>query len=271
MTDWRGEIPGLKLHSHFSFSQPGSWESLPIACIRYCIVSCLWKAKDRESLQALMQTSRELRVMISSMIDAVVVQDAESMHIFPRHAIVRKLGLGRCPAKAVIWLRTFAASGPRADKRLLQIESVNLNVSLHPKEIQLCGEVKPEDITEVFDAIASLCPNMHSLAVRLSEERAINIALLQSLGKQLPHVTELCLDSVWVDILQDIGDNVDWPLHIPPNLTKLSLPSSTLPRDLIQHLVQMPTLVEVSAAGLDDDPGGRPAINTETCAWKKLR
>ena len=52
------------------------------------------------------------------------------------------------------------------------------------------------------------------------------------------------------------------------------MPGFILPRELIQHLVQMPTLIEVGAFDLD---AANPTeeqlipIETEECSWKILR
>ena len=205
------------------------------------------------------------------MINAVAVQDAGSMHTFPRHATVRHLGLCGPPAEATKWLRNYAASGPEAVDRLLQIESVVLDIYIDIDEIQLCGEVRLQDIAKLFDAVSDLCPNMHILVVHLSGDNAVDHAVLPYIGRRLPCLTELSMFNGLDDVLEIIDNHVDWSACIPPHLTKLSIPCSTLPHNLIQHLVQMPTMVEVEASILHVNPGGGPAIKTESCAWKKLR
>ena len=234
-------------------------------CIRECISSHLWKAEDKDSLQALMQTSRELCLIISSMIHTVkIVDTCDSVHeAFPRHATIRSLRLGiSALAKTVAWIRAYAASSPKASDRLLLLESLEF-------DLKSLGIV-PGDVAALLDAMSQLCPNVRRLNVHPRREREVDLALLRSLGRTFPHLTELSLGRCWFDFFPLQDSFIDWSACIPPKLTKLSMPESKLPRKLIQHLVQMPSLVEVDACSLDDQTNGGP-IETEACAWKVLR
>ena len=243
------------------------WGSLPITCIRDCIVSHLWSAKDKKSLQALMQTSRDLRVVVSSMIHTVEIHTVEivntdSKQLFPRHATIQGLGLSKVsPPDAAAWLRDFAASGPEAADRLLKIESVTFSLRYG---------LKPKDIAPLLDAISHLCPKVCRLKACIGGDRGVNLALVQSLGRCLPYLKELTLNDGGLGLLDFKRESIDWSACIPPKLTKLSMSESTLPCKLIQHLVQMPTMVEVEAYRFDDKTDADP-IETEACAWKVLR
>lgn len=92
---------------------PSSGNALPIYP--------LWAAKDRDSLLAMMQTSRELRLLVSSFIGAIEVSSAASMQPFPRHATVKTLGIWMKPVAVVeapSWLR---ASDPNVAGGRLQL------------------------------------------------------------------------------------------------------------------------------------------------------
>ena len=48
------------------------------------IVTTLWQRREKESLNALMQTSRELRLLVSSFISVVSVSDVLALRSFRR-------------------------------------------------------------------------------------------------------------------------------------------------------------------------------------------
>ena len=243
--------------------QEASWQSLPPHIVKDQIVSCLWADKDQESLIALMQTSRMLREIVSHDIKAVSVDHrTDSMHLFPRHAFIQSLNLSLSVIEAVTWLRNFVASGPDTANCLLQLASLQLDFKHIDEQLNLKG------FTTLLRAVSQLCPNVGCLHVYFNVHSRVNLNLLQSLGRCLPHLMELLLDNANIpDASMD-----EWSSCFPPQLAKLSLPRSTLPRKLIRHLMSMPTLVEVEAKAVDDCPDpGEPPINTETCAWKVLR
>ena len=102
---------------------------LPTTVVRECIASRLWAAKDKDSLLAMMQTSRELRLVVSSFISEAEVENvASDMQPFPRYAIIRTLDLWMQPAKAADWLRAYAASDLDAVAHLQSLEKVKFSM-----------------------------------------------------------------------------------------------------------------------------------------------
>ena len=246
---------------------------LPDTVVRECIASRLWTAKDKGSLLAMMWTSREFRLMVSSFIDVVEVEDAASMQPFPKYASVRTLGLRMKLAEAPIWLRAYAASDPDAAGRLQLLEKFRFSMRVLTVGSGFI-DPDPEEGPALLKAITQLCPNVRRLMVYLNQEMAINLPLLRSLGTHMPHLTELCLDRGMVGpYLQNDWGSMDWASCFPPCLAKLSMPNSCLPRELIRHLVQLPLLIEVEAYGLEEFPTwmNKDTIEMEACAWQTLR
>ena len=254
---------------HCHYAQAGAdCAILPNDVIRECIASRLWAAKDKESLLAMMQTSCEFRLMVSSFISEVEVDDAAAMQPFPRHATaIRTLGLWVAPNEASNWLRAYAVSDPGAAGRLQLLEGVKCTNWAYR------AEPDPEDGPALLEAITQLCPNVRRLLVNLNKVDAINLPLVRSLGNHLPHLTELCLDSgddYEHNLLHNSG--MDWAACLPPCLTKFSMPDTRLPPDLILHLLRVPSLLEVEAYGLDGfeaigDPIEMEACRREACVW----
>ena len=249
---------------------------LPTTVVRECIASRLWAAKDKDSLLAMMQTSRELRLVVSSFISEAEVENvASDMQTFPRHATIRTLDLWMQPAKAADWLQDYVGSDPDAAGRLQLLEKVKFSMG-DVLAGTWVGHPHPEDGPALLDVIAQLCPNVRSLLLYLSEANAVNLPLLRSLGTHMPHLTELCLDrGEDGQFIDDSKGSMDWAACLPPCLAKFSMPNSCLTRELIRQLVRMPLLLEVEAYGLEEFPTGEiineDPVEMETCAWQMLR
>ena len=247
---------------------------LPSSVVRECIASRLWTAKEKGSLLAMMRASREFRLIVSSFIDAVEVEDAASMQPFPRHATIHTLGLWMKLTDAPDWLRTYAASDPDAAGRLQLLEKFKFNLN----EVLVTGsgfiDPDPEDGPALLETVSQLCPNVRRLMVYLNQTNAINLPFLRSLGRHMPHLTELCLDrGEDGQFIEDDRGSMDWAVCLPPCLAKLSMPNSCLSRELIRELVRLPLLLEVEAGSLEEvqtwmneDP-----VKMEACAWQMLR
>ena len=72
------------------------------------IIAPLCMAKDKASLDALMQTSRSLRVLAASSIPSatLVVDHPQCMGRFPSHATVRAMRIRMEPREAITFLQT---------------------------------------------------------------------------------------------------------------------------------------------------------------------
>ena len=83
-----------------------SWNSLDYEQ-QLVIASIIWDYRDRDSVISLMQTSRELRDMISMhLIGALRVTDASSLRGYPPNAPIRALELAMAgPSATVAWLK----------------------------------------------------------------------------------------------------------------------------------------------------------------------
>ena len=67
--------------------------------LHHSVLSVLKRRKDKVSLQAVMQTSRDLRLLASSIISAIEVRDGSVLAHYPRHAAaINKIQLRMNPS-----------------------------------------------------------------------------------------------------------------------------------------------------------------------------
>ena len=101
-----------------------SWDLLDNALILQ-IITPLSKAKDKASLDALMQTSRAVRALAASSIPSatLIVDHPQCMNRFPAHATIRAMRIKMEPEEAIKFLNTMA-SEVGAHRRLKMVERV---------------------------------------------------------------------------------------------------------------------------------------------------
>ena len=252
--------------------------------LQLSILSVLRQQADRESLQAVLQTSHTMQLLASSLIHAAVVCDAEVLTSrFPRHATLASMQLVMQPAEnkptdpyigiaAVIpWLETSYASG--CSSRLRCVTDVKLKLPYDEGERWQQDEAL---VVAIIEALSRACPGLRSLCVHNldRDNETLMIAFFKALVEHLPGLAELevGLGSEYLFDLRIAG--IDWAASLPPALCKLTLPLIDVDLSLLQHLVRMPKLVEVEAHRLPEKDGDswiQSPLDSDSCAWQVLK
>ena len=240
---------------------------------------------DKRSLQAVMQTSRDLRLLASSLISSIEVRDASALAHYPRHAAaINSIHLWMRPSPgdgfmeppeeahmeprcAVSWLQATTA----ACTRLAAVTIVQVELTQMPHAMD------PATMDNLLACIGQGCPNLRCLhifgtGIDLIDEDVIR-AIFSAMGQHLPGIIELELD--WGDGDSRVDLNIagiDWAACLPRGLQQFTCPVS-LHHELLQQLVLMPSLTEVSVFKLsnsaaEDDEGLE--VQSESCAWRIL-
>ena len=268
-------------------SEISGWDDLGTD-LQLSILSVLRQQADRESLQAVLQTSHMMQLLASSLIHAAVICDAEVLiSRFPRHATLTSMQLVMQPAEdkpmapcigfaAVIsWLESSYACG--CTSRLRCVTDVKLKLPYDQGEV---GQQDEALVVAAIEALSRACPGMRNLCVHNldRDNEALMIAFFKALVEHLPGLAELevGLGSEYLFDLQIAG--IDWAASLPPVLRKLTLPLFDVDRSLLQHLVRMPKLVEVEADRLDvqlpeedGDSWIQSPLDSDSCAWQVLK
>ena len=263
-----------------------SWESL---CpeLQGSVILVLWLEQDRDSIQSMLQASREMRDFCSSLISALTISDKEkdrrALRRFPSHATITALrfdmaagkdGEGRLlePSDVAAWLERASDKTSRLSETVEKVE-----LFLPAK-----GDVSIS-LPKLWPAMSAACPQLSCLCIHAKPNdrggtQPLDAACLAALRQHMPSLVVLVLDCRFVDVT---WVSLDWAASLPPGLRKLYLPQhQELHHELLQHLAQMPCLIELYAAGLgsfngrsetgDGIPGHR-AIQSDACAWQVLR
>ena len=261
------------------------------------VIKVLQKDADKDSMQAVLQTSRDLRLRASALIHKLVVCNNSNNMMdtdrFPRHAVnITSLELritSQVIASVVEWLNTAALTD-----RLLLVTRADLVVQL-PRRVQQEDEdeeakderdfadAEANDLVLAFvvAALAHACPNLSSLIVSSTDlfEDVLSRSFFEAIGRHLPNLAQLeFLDTHVPQVpMNDTSygidfAGIDWAACLPAGLTKLHLWRVNLHRSLLQQLVRMPLLVDVQAWSLSDykDDMSMP-VQSDTCAWRKLQ
>ena len=243
--------------------------------IHSIIVSFLWRQNDQASVNAFMQTSRELRLRTSALISKIKLTDMLAQGHFPRHATLRTLDLALPVEKATMWLQAMWAVVP---ERLRPVSKVLVHTDCSSNDYE--WDAMPDHLEVLPGVISYTCPNTASLelvslfSARRRGYAGDTTAFLRALGKHsLPHLVELRTGPV-----SEIVDIGEWsPTQIaacfPPSLRKLALPCVDIHHELLQYLVNMPSLIELEAFSLcpNGAEGPFPAVQSEACTWQVLR
>ena len=249
------------------------WETLGHD-IQLSILSVLKQRKDKVSLQAMMQTSRDLRLLASSLISSIEIRDASALAHYPTHAAainLIQLRMRPSPEEAhmeppgmVIWLRATSAA---CFSRLAAITSVHVEL---PGMLQA---MDPVTMDSLLASIARACPSLRCLSmdcIDRTDEDLVH-AMFAAIGQHLPGIIELQLE---LDISADVYNfaiaGIDWAACLPRNLQKFSS-YINLHHELLQQLVLMPALTEVEVWSLSTGEEERREVQSEACAWRILR
>ena len=177
------------------------------------------------------------------------------------------------PEKAAMWLQATWAAAP---ERLLTVTKVQVHtISANDED---AWEDVPDHLDALLEAISCSCPNATSLEIfsLLKGEAHLAAPFFASLGHHLPHLLELRASSHPPndDVVEVPGSTAQqWAACLPPGLRKLALPGMAIHGNMLQHLVTMPSLIELEAFSLCEygARGPFPAVQSEACAWQVLR
>ena len=267
----------------------GSWHSL-VLDPQLSILSLLKQRKDRDSLQAMMQTSRELRLLTSSPISSIEIRHAFALAHFPKHAAaITSMRLCMCPSPGeahmepycmVSWLQSTSATC----NRLATVTSVRVELPVpNVDEEEEFEPMEPAVMDCLLASIGQACPSLRSLhmdGINHGDEELVR-AMFTAIGRHLPGIVELQLelDANFVDEVDNVSDfdiaGIDWAACLPRGLQKFSSPVH-LHHELLQQLVLMPSLAEVTVLSLGDEAMenlGEEAmeVQSDSCAWRSLR
>ena len=246
------------------------WDSLGHD-LQLSILSVLSQRKDKDSLQAMMQTSRDLRLLASSLISAIEIRDASALAHYPRHAAAIKsmwLGMRSSPLRAhmephgmVIWLQAISS----ACSRLAAVTSVHVELPGVPQAID------PATLDSLLTSIARACPNLRCLSIEgiTRKEEDVVRAMFSAIGQHLPRIIELQLEPADEDDYDFAIAGIDWAACLPRGLQKFTS-MVDVHHELLQQLVLMPSLTEVAVLTLSGE-GELLEVQSEACAWRILR
>ena len=242
--------------------------------IHSIIVSFLWRQNDQASVNAFMQTSRELRLRTSALISKIKLTDMLALRHFPRHATLRTLDLALPVEKATMWLQAIWTVVP---ERLRPVSKIQVHTDCICNDYDL--EAMPDHLEALPGVISYACPNTTSLELvsLIGGSADDTTSFLQALGEhKLPHLVELRVGRLPVGEIVEV--DVKWsPTQMaacfPPGLRKLALPCVDIHHELLQYLVNLPSLVELEAFSLCPDGTQGPflAVHSEACMWQILR
>ena len=269
-------------HDLSDFDDCCGWHSLGDD-LQLSILSVLKQRRDRDSLKAVMQTSRDLRVLASSLISSIVIRDALALAHFPRHAAVIKsmrLCMSPSPDEAHMeppFMLTWLQSTLAACNRLANVTVVRIELPDSDEDSEPGDEVVPVDPAVMGSLLASIgraCPNLRCLhidGIDCAVEELVRV-MFAAIGQHLPRIVDLQLGLAWgsdvhsYDIHSYDIPGIDWAACLPRGLQTFRS-SVDLHHDLLQHLVQMPALVNVAVQSLGDED---TEVQSAGCAWRNL-
>ena len=245
------------------------WDSLGHDLV-LSILTVLKERKEKASLQAVMQTSRNLRLLGSSLISATEICDASALALYPRHAA----------ALNTMWLRmtTFLGEAhmePPFMVSWLQATSAACNrlAAITIVHVELPGMLQAIDAATMDSLLASIahaCPSLRCLSIEgiMREEEDLVRAMLSAIGQHLPRICDLQLESA--DGFEFAIAGIDWEACLPRDLQKFSS-NTSLHHELLQQLVQMPSLTEVAVLRLSTAVEEMLEVQSDSCTWRILR
>ena len=237
------------------------------------ILSVLKQRKDKDSLQAVMQTSRDLRLLASSLISAIEVRDASALARYPTHAAAitsMRLKMRRRSHKGVrmespgmvIWLQATSAA---CFKRLAAVTIVHVELPHKSRAID------PATMDSLLASIAQACPSLHSLSMESIDRTDEDLirAMFTAIGQHLPGIIELQL-RISTSINNFAIAGIDWAVCLPRGMQKFTS-KVNLHHELLQQLVLMPALTAVDVWGLSIGGEELLEVQSDACTWRILR
>ena len=240
------------------------------------IMSVLKQLEEKCSLQAVMQTSRDLQLLGSSLISSIQVRDAFALAHYPRHAAaittMRLMMRPDDPEDAhmglpcmVTWLQATST----ACNRLTAVNTVRVEL---PKSGADFETLDPAVMGSLLASIGRACPDLRRLridGINRADGDLIR-AMFSAIGQHLPGIVELRLE-LDLESHEEAWDfnlaGIDWAACLPRGLQKFRS-SIHLHQELLQQLVQMPSLAEVAVLTLGFDT---TEVQSGGCAWRTLR
>ena len=222
---------------------------------------------DKDSLNTLLQTSRSLRTLVSSLIHKIEVRSIDALAKFPRHATITAMRLNllvlKLPAM-LTWLVIASSAGTRLNS------VTDVAIEQHRSALQRDAAA----VAPFINAIGLACPNLRGLEAPWVlddvRDKEPTVALFTAIGLHLPNITSLKI-RLCDDPLSRLSDlNIDWASSLPRGLQTLHL-SNGLHHELLQHLLQMPHLKEVHALSIASSADGQQALQSDACGWRKLQ
>ena len=265
-------------------SSDSDWDSLGHD-LHLLILSVLKQWWDKASLQAMMQTSRDLRLLASSLISAIEIRDASALDHYPTHAAaIKKMWLRMQPSPGeahmeptcmVSWLQATSSAG----NRLAAVTIIEVELPRMPQpdeEDEDAVTMDPAIMDSLLASIGQACPNLRRLSMEniVREEENVIRAMLSAIGQHLPGIVELRLGLDAEDISDtsvfdfDIA-GIDWAACLPRGLQKFDS-SINLHHELLQQLVLMPSLTEVEVWALSINGEELLEVQSDACAWRSL-
>ena len=254
-----------------------SWSCLG-SDLQLSILSSLKQQGDKDAIQAVLQTSRALRILASSLICKLEVCNLAALSCFPWHATVTTIELMMRPLQpsepnthmdlpdVLAWLAATSAAG----RRLRAVTTLSM---IMPYENRQLGA----SLAALILAVGQAFPNLRSLSV-MGLTRSLNnegptAAFFQAVGQHLPNITTL---RVWASCERNQFNLdipcIDWAACLPAGLCTILLNVGLHPA-LLQHLAQMPKLTDVESLSLSKDRyvDSPSIVQAEGCAWRVLK
>ena len=239
------------------------WESLPLEVCHVIIdkVSKSWHGRD--SVQALLETSKPVNEIAASLIRTLIVKDFGDLERFPSKARLEKLVLAapahmlhrqrfHTPGLALCWL----LASPRA--RLGSIKEIDLSIILDdpPKSNVYFGRL--------LGAIHDRCPDCTHISVHGEYDdpaRKWNPAFFRTLDSFPGNLTVL-------DLCGDYALPVEWQVVLPQTLQRLQARRLVGTDCVMRCLAKMPRLKHLMLDEIKLSKGC--VIDSVGCAWERL-
>ena len=128
------------------------------------IIAPLRMAKDKASLDALMQTSRSLRVLAASSIPSatLAVDHPQCMGRFPSHATVRAMRIRMEPREAITFLQTAEHAHRLRGVQRMVLPLVDPDFKLTQDSPQPKWWASAEQLVGIVGVVGAACPALTS-------------------------------------------------------------------------------------------------------------
>ena len=246
-----------------------SWDLLDNALILQ-IITHLCMAKDKASLDALMQTSRAVRALAASSIPSatLIVDHPQCMHRFPAHATIRAMRIKMEAEEAIKFLFTMASEGG-SYRSLKMVERVIFMRSSMSEQGD--SEQTTKDLFATLEAALPRLRHLEGVDVLHLDFKPLVLSLI----KHMPGLETLgVLLSCSISHLTING--FGWaPRFLSLALVTFRAPGISLTGPVLQALAgQMPSMQHLEAYSIfvssDDDVQEGWTMDTSACAWKTL-